>query len=83
MHQPADILQLTQEEQGRLLARVYAFILGDQFIGKTPEGPRTQCRGRETGTNTDIRSKKKRKIQSTGEPQVLDSEIIIIQEPTL
>jgi hypothetical protein len=73
MHQPADTLQLTQEEQGRLLARVYAYILSDQFIGKS----------QETSTTTDTRSKKKRKIQSTGEAQVLDAEINIIQEPTL
>jgi len=33
MNQPAETLQLSQEEQGRLLARVYAFILSDQFTG--------------------------------------------------
>jgi hypothetical protein len=30
---PADPLPLTPEEQGRLLARVYAFILSDKFTG--------------------------------------------------
>jgi hypothetical protein len=83
MNQPAEPLQLTQEEQGRLLARVYAFILSDQFTGTTPEGPRTQCRGIEPGTTTDIRSPKKRKTQSTGAAQVLDAEIIQTQEPAL
>lgn len=82
MTQPAEPLQLSQEEQGRLLARVYAFILSDQFTSTTPEDPRTQCRGKEPGTTTDIRSTKKRKTQPTGEPQVLDAEIIVIQEPT-
>lgn len=31
---PDETLPLTQEEQGRLLARVYAFILSDQFTGE-------------------------------------------------
>ena len=34
MTQPAETLPLSQEEQGRLLARVYAFILSDQFTGE-------------------------------------------------
>ncbi len=72
MNQPAEPLQLSQEEQGRLLARVYAFILSEQFIGNS----------QETGTTSDIKSTKKRKTQPTGEPQVLDAEIIVIQEPT-
>ena len=72
MNLPADTLQLSQEEQGRLLARVYAFILSDQFTGTH----------KEPGTTSDIRSTKKRKTQTTGEPQVLDAEIIVIQEPT-
>lgn len=33
MTQPAETLPLSQEEQGRLLARVYAFILSDEFTG--------------------------------------------------
>jgi len=37
MNPPAEILQLSQEEQGRLLARVYAFILSDQFTGTQKE----------------------------------------------
>ena len=73
MTQPAESLQLSQEEQGRLLARVYAFILSEQFIGNS----------QEPGTTMDIRSTKKRKNQTTGEPQVLDAEIIVTQEPTL
>ena len=31
---PDETLQLSQEEQGRLLAHVYAFILSDQFTGE-------------------------------------------------
>jgi len=31
---PDETLHLSQEEQGRLLARVYAFILSDQFTGE-------------------------------------------------
>lgn len=81
MNQPAEPLQISQEEQGRLLARVYAFILSDQFTGTTPEGPRTQCRGKEPGTTSDIRSTKKRKTQPTGATQGLDAEIIVNQEP--
>jgi hypothetical protein len=81
MNQPAEPLQISQEEQGSLLARVYAFILSDQFTGATPQGPRTQCRGKEPGTTPDFRSTKKRKSQSTGDTQVLDAEIIVIQEP--
>jgi len=37
MNPPAEILQLSQEEQGRMLARVYAFILSDQFTGTQKE----------------------------------------------
>ena len=73
MHQPAETLQLTQEEQGRLLARVYAFILGDQFIGNS----------QEPGTTTDTMSTKKRKTQLTGDPQILDAEITVTQESSL
>jgi hypothetical protein len=73
MNQPAESLQLSQEEQGRLLARVYAFILSDQFTGTH----------KEPGTTTDIRSTKKRKTQFTGDTQVLDAEIIVNQEPAL
>jgi len=82
MNQPAETLQFSQEEQGRLLARVYAFILSDQFTGKTPESPRTQCRGKEQGTTTDTRSTKKSKTQSQGETQVLDAQPVSVLEPT-
>jgi hypothetical protein len=72
MNQPAELLQLTQEEQGRLLARVYAFILSDQFIGKS----------QEQSTNTDISSSKKCKTQTQGEIRVLDAQPLTVQEPT-
>jgi hypothetical protein len=73
MNQPAEPLQLSQEEQGKLLARVYAFILSDQFTGTH----------KEPGTTTDIRSTRKRKTQSTGTTQVLDAKTIQTQEPAL
>ena len=82
MNLPADTLQLSQEEQGRLLARVYAFILSDQFTGIPHECPRTQCRGRETGKTVDVRSTKKRKIQFKETTHVLDAQTIQVQEPT-
>ena len=33
MTQPVETLQLSQEDQGRMMARVYAFILSDEFTG--------------------------------------------------
>jgi len=71
--QPADPLQLSQEEQGRLLARVYAFILSDQFLG-TPQ---------EQSKIMDTVSTEKNKIQTTGDTQLLDAETIPTQEPVL
>jgi len=64
MNQPAEPLQLTQEEQGRLLARVYAFILSDQFIGTS----------QEPSTIPDIKSTKKSKTPPQGETRVLDTQ---------
>jgi len=81
MIQPAETLQLSPEEQGRLLARVYAYILSDQFTGTKPEGPRTQCRGREPGKKSDEPSAKKRKVRTTGDKSVLDAETTNSQEP--
>jgi hypothetical protein len=83
MNLPADSLHLSQEEQGRLLARVYAFILSDQFTGISHEGPRTQCRGRETGKTVDVRSTKKRKIQFKETAHVLDAQVIQTREPAM
>lgn len=73
MNPPADPLQLSQEEQRRLLARVYAFILSDQFTG-IPQ---------EQGMSMDSRSSRKRKTQSTRAEQVLDAKTIVTQEPAL
>ena len=81
MIQPAETLQLSPEEQGRLLARVYAYILSDQFTGTKPEGPRTQCRGREPGKNTDEPSTKKSNEPTTGDTSVLDADTTDNQEP--
>lgn len=80
MNQPAETLQFSQEEQGRLLARVYAFILSDQFIGNSHEGPST--RGKEHNINPDIKSAKKSKTQTQGETQILDAQPLSDLEPT-
>jgi len=72
MNQPAETLQFSQEEQGRLLARVYAFILSDQFTSNP----------QEQNTILDTRSTKKRKTQPQGEPQVLDAQPVSVLEPT-
>lgn len=34
MSQPAEAYHLTQEDQDRMMARVYAFILSDEFTGE-------------------------------------------------
>ena len=81
MNQPAETLQFSQEEQGRLLARVYAFILSDQFIGNSHEEPHTQRRGKEHNINPDIKSAKKSKTQTQGETQVLDAQPLSALEP--
>jgi len=72
MNQPAEILQFSQEEQGRLLARVYAFILSDQFTGNP----------QEQNTILDTMSTKRSKTQSQGETQVLDAQPFSVLEPT-
>lgn len=71
MIQPAETLQLSPEEQGRLLARVYAYILSDQFT-ETKQEP---------GKNTDETSPKKSKEPTTGDTSVLDAETTDSQEP--
>jgi hypothetical protein len=71
MIQPAETLQLSQEEQGRLLARVYAYILSDQFT-ETKQEP---------GKNTDETSTKKSKEPTIGDTSVLDAETTDSQEP--
>ena len=52
MNQPAEILQLSQEEQGRLLARVYAFILSDQFT-ETPKEINAVATDHKTSKNSN------------------------------
>ncbi|WP_075061152.1 hypothetical protein [Ornatilinea apprima] len=71
MNHPAEPLQLSPEEQGRLLARVYAFILSDQFIG-TQQEPYNQLGKQPT---------KERKKSTTGNATDIDAETIANQEP--
>lgn len=71
MIQPAETLQLSPEEQGRLLARVYAYILSDQVTGTK----------QEPGKKWDEPSAKKRKVRTTGDTSVLDPETTDNQEP--
>ncbi len=72
MNQPAEILQLSQEEQGRLLARVYAFILSDQFTGTQKE-----INAVEADQKTSKNSKNQRHVTS----QETDAQFIQNQEP--
>jgi len=54
MTQPAETLPLSQEEQGRLLARVYAFILSDQFTGEPKiAAPEKKPRRKKTAQSQD------------------------------
>ena len=73
MNQPAETLQLSQEEQGRLLARVYAFILSDQFTG-TPK----EMNAVETDHKTSKNSKNNKQVTS----QEIDAQFVQNQEPT-
>jgi len=72
MNQPAEPLQLSQEEQGRLLARVYSFILSDQFI----------CNSQDSGKTSDTKSIKMSKTQPQGESQESDAQPLSALEPT-
>jgi hypothetical protein len=72
MNQPAETLQLSQEEQGRLLARVYAFILSDQFTGAQKE-----INTVETDQKTSKNSKNKKHVTS----QEIDAQFVQNQEP--
>jgi hypothetical protein len=72
MNQPAETLQLSQEEQGRLLARVYAFILSDQFTGTQKE-----INSVETDQKTSKNNKNQRHVTS----QEIDAQFVQIQEP--
>lgn len=71
MNLPADTLQISQEEQGRLLARVYAFILSEKFTGTH----------KEQDDHRTIQSPKTRQAQPTGIIQVIDAQTFVSQEP--
>lgn len=58
---PDETLQLSQEEQGRLLARVYAFILSDQFTGE----PKT--------ATSEKKPRRKKMAQPHDENQIVDA----------
>ncbi|OJX47175.1 MAG: hypothetical protein BGO78_17015 [Chloroflexi bacterium 44-23] len=73
MNQPAETLQLSQEEQGRLLARVYAFILSDQFTGAQKE-----INTVETDQKTSKNNKNHRHVTS----QEIDAQLVQTQEST-
>ena len=72
MNQPAETLQLSQEEQGRLLARVYAFILSDQFTGTQKE---------IISVETDQKTSKNNKNQNHVTSQEIDAQFVQNQEP--
>ncbi len=74
MNRPAETLQLPQEEQGRLLARVYAFILSDQFIETQKE---------INAVETDQKTTKNKKNQSHVTSQEIDAQFVQNQESTL
>jgi hypothetical protein len=72
MNQPAETLHLSQEEQGRLLARVYAFILSDQFTG-TQKG--------NNAVETDQKTSKNNMSQNHVTSQEIDAQFVQNQEP--
>jgi hypothetical protein len=72
MNLPAETLQLSLEEQGRLLARVYAFILSDQFT-EIPKEINT--------VETDQKTSKNTKNQKHVPSQEIDAQFIQAQEP--
>jgi hypothetical protein len=69
MNFPAEALPLSQEEQGRLLARVYAFILSEKFTGTH----------KEHDDHRTIQSPKTRQTQLTGILQVVDAQAVLSQ----
>lgn len=74
MNPPAETLQLSQEEQGRLLARVYAFILSDQF---------TETQKEINAVETDQKTSKKSKNKTHVTSQEIDAQFVHNQESTL
>ena len=71
MNQPAETLQLSQEEQGKLLARVYAFIISDQFT-ETPK----EINAVETDQKTSKNTKNQKHVTS----QEIDAQFVQNQE---
>jgi hypothetical protein len=71
MNPPAETLQLSQEEQGRLLARDYAFILSDQFT-ETPK--------EMNAVETDQKNSKNSKNQEHVTSQEIDAQFVQNQE---
>jgi hypothetical protein len=71
MNQPAENLQLSQEEQGKLLARVYAFIISDQFT-ETPK----EINAVETDQKTSKNTKNQKHVTS----QEIDAQFVQNQE---
>jgi hypothetical protein len=70
MNLPAETLPLSQEEQGRLLARVYAFILSEKFTGTL----------KVQYVHQTIQSPKTTRAQVTGTIQVVDAQILLTQK---
>lgn len=71
MNQPAETLQLSQEEQGKLLARVYAFILSDQF---------TETQKEINALETDQKTTRNKKNQRHVTSQEIDAQFVQNQE---
>jgi len=61
MSQPAEAYHLTQEDQDRMMARVYAFILSDEFTGEP------------TKAVPDKKQRRKKPAQTQRESQDLDA----------
>ncbi len=61
MSQPAEAYHLTQEDQDRMMARVYAFILSDEFTGEP------------TKAVPDKKPRRKKPAQTQRESQDLDA----------
>ena len=71
MNQPAETPQLSQEEQDRLLARVYAFILSDQF---------TETQKEINAVETNHKTSNNNKNQNHVTSQEIDAQFVQNQE---
>ena len=67
MSQPAEAYHLTQEDQDRMMARVYAFILSDQFTGTQKE---------TNAVKTDQKTSKNSKNNKHVTSQEIDAQFI-------